>query len=344
MTENSEMTVAVPTDESMGSSGPATAQTIPHSQADVAQTVEQPALKRVVSVSIGSSTRDHSVRTELLGIPFEISRRGTDGDLKKAKALIQELDGQVDAIGLGGLDIYVYSQTKRYAFRDGLKLLKLAQKTPIVDGSGLKNTLERETIRTLARENLIQLKDRKVLMVCAMDRFGMAEALEEAGAKVTYGDAIFALGVDEPMLSLEELAVKADKLLPDICKMPISMVYPTGSKQTAIEPTPMTDKYYQAADIIAGDFLFIRKHLPDRLEGKTIITHTVTSRNLDELRDRGVSCLATTTPEFNGRSFGTNVMEAVMLAILGKNWEEVKPEDYLDLIKRLNFRPRIVKF
>ena len=33
-----------------------------------------------------------------------------------------------------------------------------------------------------------------------------------------------------------------------------------------------------------------------------------------------------------------------MLAILGKNWEEVKPEDYLDLIKRLNFRPRIVKF
>ena len=161
---------------------------------------------------------------------------------------------------------------------------------------------------------------------------------------MTYGDAIFALGVDEPMLSLEELAVKADKLLPDICKMPISMVYPTGSKQTAIEPTPMTDKYYQAADIIAGDFLFIRKHLPDRLEGKTIITNTVTSRNIDELRDRGVSCLATTTPEFNGRSFGTNVMEAVMLAILGKNWEEVKPEDYLDLIKRLNFRPRIVKF
>lgn len=302
-----------------------------------------PGLKRVVSVSIGSVARDHSVTTELLGIPFEISRRGTDGDLRKAKEIIQELDGKVDAIGLGGLDVYLYSQTKRYALRDGQKLLALAKTTPIVDGSGLKNTLEREIIRMLAEGGEIPLAGRKVLMVCALDRFGMAEALEAAGAKSTYGDLIFTMDVDQPITSLGELAERADKLLPDICKMPISFVYPTGKKQASIEPTPMTDKYYQDADIIAGDFLFIRRRLPDRLDGKVIITNTVTSADLDELRKRGVTYLVTTTPEFNGRSFGTNVMEAVMLAILGKKWEEVKPQDYLELIKRLEFRPRIVK-
>ena len=153
-------------------------------------------LKRVVSVSIGSIARDHSVETELLGMPFLISRRGTDGDVKKAKALIQELDGQVDAIGLGGLDVYLYSKTKRYALRDGLKLLEIAKVTPVVDGSGLKNTLEREIIRMLAEDGTIDFKDRKVLMVCAMDRFGMAQSLEDAGAKVTYGDLIFTPNVD----------------------------------------------------------------------------------------------------------------------------------------------------
>ena len=300
-------------------------------------------IKRVVSVSIGSSTRDHSVKTELLGIPFEISRRGTDGDLRKAKEVLKELDGKVDAIGLGGLDVYLYSKTKRYALRDGLKLLQLVEHTPVVDGSGLKNTLEREVIRMLANDERIPLKGKKVLMVCALDRFGMAGALEEAGAKVTYGDLIFSLNLDQPILSLDGLAERADKLLPDFCKLPISMLYPTGKKQADIEPTPLTDKYYQDAEIIAGDFLFIRRHLPNRLEGKTIITNTVTSKDLDELRKRGVTYLVTTTPEFNGRSFGTNVMEAVMLAILGKKWDEVDPQDYLDLIKRLEFKPRVVK-
>ncbi|MGM9998734.1 MAG: quinate 5-dehydrogenase [Candidatus Bruticola sp.] len=300
-------------------------------------------MKRVVSISIGSSVRDHSVTAELLGQTFEISRRGTDGDLRRAKELISELDGQVDAIGLGGLDVYLYSKTKRYALRDGLKLLQIAKKTPVVDGSGLKNTLEREIIRMLSSDKRIPLQGSKVLMVCALDRFGMAGALEEAGAKVTYGDLIFSLDLDQPILSLDELAERADKLLPDFCKLPISMLYPTGKKQTAIEPSPLTDKYYQDADIIAGDFLFIRRRLPDRLEGKIIITNTVTSADLDELRKRGVAYLVTTTPEFNGRSFGTNVMEAVMLAILGKKWEEVEPQDYLSLITRLNFQPRVVK-
>ena len=300
-------------------------------------------MKRVVSVSIGSSTRDHSVNTKLLGIPFEISRRGTDGDLRKAKEVLKELDGKVDAIGLGGLDVYLYSKTKRYALRDGLKLLQLVEHTPVVDGSGLKNTLEREVIKMLANDERIPLKGKKVLMVCALDRFGMAGALEEAGAKVTYGDLIFSLNLDQPILSLDELAERADKLLPDFCKLPISMLYPTGKKQADIEPTPLTDKYYRDAEIIAGDFLFIRRHLPDRLEGKTIITNTVTSKDLDELRKRGVTYLVTTTPEYNGRSFGTNVMEAVMLAILGKKWEEVEPQDYLNLIKRLEFKPRVVK-
>lgn len=299
-------------------------------------------MKTIVSVSIGSSKRDHRVETELLGEHFVISRQGTDGDVDKARALLEQLDGKVDAIGLGGLDIYLYSGHTRYTLRDGQKLLKVVKHTPVVDGSGLKNTLERQTIACLQASGPFRLNEQKVLMVCAMDRFGMAEALEDAGANVVYGDLIFALGLDKPITSLAELGSYAAKLLPCLARMPISLIYPTGKSQSVIEPTSLTAPYYEEADIIAGDFHFIRKRMPDNLRNKVILTNTVTKADIDELRQRGVSWLVTTTPEFAGRSFGTNVMEAMLLSMLGKRWEDVTSDDYLELIKRLGFKPRIV--
>lgn len=294
-------------------------------------------MKTVVSVSLGSSSRDHEARATFLGEEFLLKRLGTDGDFRKAQALLRELDGTVDAIGLGGVDVYLSARGKRYALRDGLRLLQTVEKTRVVDGSGLKDTLEREMVRQLP-----DLAGKKVLMVCAMDRFGMAEALEEAGARCVYADKLFALNLDQPIDSLDELAVQAEKLLPEICKLPISFVYPTGKSQATIEPTPLTTPYYEKADVIAGDFHFIRRRLPDRLEGKTVLTNTVTSADIEELRKRGVTRLITTTPELEGRSFGTNVMEAVMLVLLGKSWDDVVPQDYLNLIQKMGLRPRVV--
>jgi len=50
------------------------------------------------------------------------------------------------------------------------------------------------------------------------------------------------------------------------------------------------------------------------------LTNTTTSENVEELKKRGVSLLITTTPVIEGRSFGTNVLEGVFTALLGKTW------------------------
>lgn len=46
-------------------------------------------MKRIVSVSIGSSSRDHKVTIKILGQEFLIERIGTDGDIKKAIEIIK---------------------------------------------------------------------------------------------------------------------------------------------------------------------------------------------------------------------------------------------------------------
>ncbi len=298
-------------------------------------------MKKIVSVSLGSSKRDHEVHTTFLQEKFHIKRIGTDGNFKKAGELLEELDGKVDAIGLGGLDIYLYAGEKRYPLRDGLRLMEKVKITPVVDGSGLKNTLEAEVIKQIHRE-VLPLHDKTVLMVSALDRNGMAKAFWECGARVTFGDFIFALGLDKPLSSFQELEEQAEKLLPEIGKLPIGFLYPIGKQQENPPPAnPNFFHYYEEADIIAGDFHFIRKHKPQKLIGKTIVTNTITPPDLESFKNAEASLVITTTPELNGRSFGTNVMEAAFIALLGKKWEEVQKEDYLRLLRELKLKPRI---
>jgi hypothetical protein len=207
-------------------------------------------LKRVVSVSLGSARRDHRVQVELLGEPFEIARRGTDGDFDRAVGLLKELDGKVDAIGLGGIDVFLFVRQKRFAIQDGLRLMESVKITPVVDGSGLKNTLEREVVRILARETNLIKKGTKVLMVSSVDRFGMAEAMSELGCDVTFGDLIFTAGIPYPIKTVEELEEIANKILPEIAKMPFHMIYPTGKKQESQDEAKVQKfaGYYQDAE------------------------------------------------------------------------------------------------
>lgn len=292
---------------------------------------------RVVSVSLGSSSRNHMAQAELLGRRFEIERRGTDGDLAKARATIAELDGQVDAIGLGGIDLYVVAGKRRYIMRDAARLAAAAKTTPVVDGSGLKDTLERGTVQRLQAEGVLDFKNKPVLVVSAVDRFGMAEELAQAGARCVFGDLLFILGIAMPLRQLGAVRRLGSVILPVATRLPFKMLYPTGAKQDAIRGAPKYEKFYRAAEVIAGDFLLIRRYLPDRLDGKIILTNTVTSKDVELLRARGVRRLITTTPEFEGRSFGTNVMEGVFAAL-----GATRPDEYRDLLEQLGWAPRIV--
>ncbi|MGE5422395.1 MAG: quinate 5-dehydrogenase [Ignavibacteriales bacterium] len=299
-------------------------------------------MKHVVSVSLGSSKRNHTVETEFLGETFKIERIGTDGNWNEAINLIRRLDGKVDAFGMGGISLFIYAGAKKYVLRDAKKLLNEAKKTPMVDGGGLKNTLERQSIERVAREGIVDFKGKRVLMVCGVDRLGMAEVLNELSDpdKIMFGDLIYSVGIPIPIRSLKGLDRLAHVIAPLIVNLPFDMLYPTGDKQEVI--VPKFSKYYYDADIIAGDFLYIRRYLPDHLEGKIIITNTTTAEDVELLRQRGVKLLVTTTPEMEGRSFGTNVMEALLVSMIGKPADLITEQDYRALLDQLDFEPGIL--
>lgn len=295
-------------------------------------------MKQVVSISLGSSKRNGTTVAEFGGQEFCINRIGTDGDKDKAARLIRELDGQVDAIGLGGTDLYIFAGTKRYTFRESAALAANAKITPVVDGSAIKNTLERRVVSCLMTKYGWNFKDKEVLIVCAVDRFGMAEALAAAGSRTVFGDLMFGLGLPVPITTLTGLSRLANLIAPIVTKLPVSLFYPTGDKQT--QSTPKFERYFHNAAIIAGDFHFIRRYMPDTMKDKLIITNTVTQEDETLLRERGVATLVTTTPEMGGRSFGTNILEGVLTALSGKRPEQLTVEDYTQLIEQNGIEPR----
>ena len=297
-------------------------------------------MKQVVSVSLGSATRDFVEEATFLGEPFLLRRVGTDGDYAKYNALLREWDGVADALCLGGIDRYVWSDGKQYEFKDAKRLIAGVVKSPIVDGSGLKNPLERETIRALAASGTVDFAASKTLMVCGVDRFGMSEALVAAGGAVVFGDFMFSLEVPIAIKTWARHRFAARTLLPILTQLPFKWLYPTGDSQT--KTTPKWGAWYDWADIIAGDFLLIRRFLPDAdnsLRGKVVITNTTTNADRAELKRRGVRLLVTSTPRFNGRSPGTNVMEGVFVALNGG-----KPLDesgYREMLSRLQWTPTV---
>ncbi|CAB1130003.1 conserved protein of unknown function [Candidatus Hydrogenisulfobacillus filiaventi] len=279
-------------------------------------------MRRAVSVSLGSRRRDRATVLTLLGTPVAVAREGTDGDLAAAGELIARLDADpaVQAIGLGGIDRYLQVGGRRYAIRDAEMLAARALHTPVVDGSGLKAVWEPEVVRRLLQAGILRTGQR-VLMVSAMDRFGMAAAFAELGFAVVYGDLMFAAGIDYPIRSPGELAELAAKLLPTFTARPFQELYPVGREQER-PPDPRFARYFQEADVIAGDFHYIRRYLPPALPGRVVVTNTVTEADAALFAERGVAVLVTTTPVVEGRAFGTNALEAALVAVSG-----VTPED-----------------
>ncbi len=306
---------------------------------------------RIVSVSLGSPDSDFIREREFLGRKCILQRIGVDGDLKRAGEQIAALDGKVAAIGLGGIDLYLVAGQRRYVIRDAAKLAANARVTPVVDGSGLKHTLERETVRYLAREGYLTPPagaDRRprVLVVSAVDRFGLAEAAVETGADTCFGDLIFALKVPIPVRRLGTIRIIAQLLLPIISRLPFSQLYPTGDKQHEVHSRG--NKWFRWADVIAGDYKFIGTNLPDPtpdnadlLAAKMMITNTTTKKDVGKLKALGLATLVTTTPRLEGRSPGTNVMEGALVALSGKRPEELTEGDYLELLQRLEWKPEV---
>jgi len=297
-------------------------------------------MKKAISISIGSSKRNKAVEVELLGEKVSIERIGTDGDMEAAALKFKELDGTVDAFGVGGGDLSLQIDDKIYEFHSVKPMVRFIKKTPVVDGSGLRNTLEKKAAPLILEKlgDYVNTMGKTALIMTGSDRWGLTSSFLDAGFKCTFGDMLFSLEMPIPLHTKKQIKALAAILMPIALRLPFHWIYPVGEKQE--ERKPKYPQYFKEVTVVAGDCHYIKRYMPDDMNGKIVVTNTTTPEDVELFRKCGVKYLITTTPVLEGRSFGTNMMEAALVAISGKgrplSWDE-----YNEMLSKLGFEPQL---
>lgn len=291
-------------------------------------------MKEALSISIGSSQRDKSVVVHLMEQDVHIQRIGTDGDMKAARRMFRDNDGKVHAFGVGGTDLGLFVDNKWYPLHSVSSLVRDVSKTPVADGCGLKNTLEARVAVALENEISDYLDEvgRKALVMTAVDRYGLLRAFVDAEYDCLFGDALFSLGISLPIRKEQGVKTLAALLIPIVSRLPFKWIYPVGEKQN--ERKPKFGWAFDWASVIAGDCHYITRYMPDEMPGKVVVTNTTTPKDVALFKRAGVKYLLTTTPVYDGRSFGTNMMEAALLAASGYR-KKVDYRDFHDYFKMM---------
>jgi hypothetical protein len=260
--------------------------------------------------------------------------------MEAAALKYKELDGLVDAFGVGGADLGLLVDGKWYPLYSVRPMVRYVRKTPLVDGVGLKNTLENKSAAFLEARipEYLNRVGRRVFVVSGADRWGMSSSFLEAGYECAFGDLMFGLGIPLALRSARQLKTLAAILMPIAGRLPFTWIYPTGAKQE--QRVPRYEKYYRWASVVAGDCHYIKRHMPDDMKGKVVVTNTTTPEDQQLFRELGVKYLVTTTPVLEGRSFGTNLMEAALVAVSGKG-RPLQRSEYAELLERLGLEPQL---
>ncbi len=231
-------------------------------------------------------------------------------------------------------------EDREYPLHAALKLVQNVKRTPVVDGRGLKHTLERRVFKlAFASADFIPRHYKNAFVPVAVDRLGLAQAAAEVSDDIVIGDLMIALGIPIPVRGIRAYKRLARLLLPFVSHFPLSMLF-YGSSGDVHDPR--YERHFLQADMIAGDFMFMKKYLPHDLDGKTVVTNTTTPENIELLRVRGVHTLITTTPRYEGRTFGTNMMEAALTAYAGYG-RTLADAELNRLIDELAIRPMALR-
>src|SRR5581483_156102 len=266
----------------------------------------------VIDLGVGGETRTLT----FAGQPIEIHRIGADSSLDCVRRLLAQYDGHVDALALEGMPAQLKLGAAARPHRDGARLREPPTRTPLVDGSGVRDGLERWAVMLADRAQPGIFAEKYILMVPGVNHSGLADELAKHSPMLHYADPFVffnlpdLLGVGSQK-TLEQVAAPT---LEQLARLPLQLVHArAGTPHVHRAASP-----FYRADVLAGDIGAIRRYAPHDLKHKTIVVEYATAPDLEDLARRGASIVVTLLPGLGEKGalgdLPASALEAIFVA------------------------------
>jgi hypothetical protein len=296
-------------------------------------------MKKVVSVTLGSSKQDHEFQTEFLGQQFTVSRMGADQDTGKAWELMRRQQATADAIGLGEISDHYQVGVRTVVNKETQRLTNVVTRVPVTTGATLRRLLQVRAVRHVQKELGHYFNNNLVLFLSGMRNYDMAVAMSDYTKNLSFADALFQTGAPTMLGSLEQLELYAKG----------SKYMLSGKPGQLLESSLSGIKNRMVAEVVAKSHVIVGTFAEIKavgngtnLNGKTLITSAVDDERLAFFTKCKVNLVIDVSPKLFQEVVGINTIEAMILAALEKPQEEVSDDDFEEILDELHIKPRLL--
>ncbi len=296
-------------------------------------------MKNVVTVTIGSSSKDFEFKTSFLGQDFRVRRLGADQDSGKAWDLMRRHQASADAIGLGEVTDHCHVGLRTVINKETQRLLNVVTRVPVTTGATLRRLLQVRAVRHVQKELGHYFNNNLVLFLSGMRNYDMAVAMSDYTGNLSFADALFQTGTPAMLTSLEQLEVYAKG----------SEWMLSGKSGAVLESSLTQFKNKRVAGVVAKSHVIVGTFAEikavgnaSNLAGKTLITAAIDDERLAFFTACKVNLVIDVSPKLFEQVVSISTLEAMILAVLERPVEEVSDDDFNEILTELDIKPRLL--
>lgn len=296
-------------------------------------------MKKVITVTLGSSKQDFEFKTKFLGQDFSVRRLGADDDTGKAWEILRRQQASVDAIGLGEIGDHYQVGLRTVVNKETHRLMNVVTRVPVTTGATLRRILQVRAVRHVQKELGNYFNNNLVLFLSGMRNYDMAVALSDYSKNLSFADALFQTGAPAMLTSLEQLELFAKG----------SELMLSGRPGEVLERSLTAFKNNRISSAVSKSHVIVGTYhelhavgTMANLEGKTLITSAVDDERLAFFTKCKVNLVVDVSPKLFEKVIGINTLEAMILAALEKGPEEISDDDLNEILHDLDIRPRLL--
>ncbi len=296
-------------------------------------------MKKVVTVTLGSSKKDFEFKTKFLGQEFQVRRFGADKDSSKAWELMRRQQANADAIALSDMPDHYHVGLRTVINKKSQHLMQVVTRVPVTTGASLRRLLQVRTVRYVQKELGNYFNNNLVLFLSGMRNYDMAVALSDYTRNLSFADPVFHAASPVLLSSLDqlELFAKGKELLPD--GVPGEFLKSVlGTLKNKIVANAVAKSH-----VIVGTFREIQAVASGgNLEGKTLITSAVDDEAFAFFARHKVNLAVDVSPKLFEQVVGISTITAMILAATGKAESELTDHDFEEILHELDIKPRLL--